>query len=112
VPTYEYRCQNDHVFDVRCSIAARPDVERCQTCDRPATRLISVPHVNNPEHCVLDYPGSKRLKAGYVHSHGDKIGTKVMSGPAGMTRPDRKHEHPIAKNVIPEPVRFRKPSTD
>ncbi len=112
MPNYNYSCSNDHVFEVRCRIADRPDVTPCEVCAEPAHREISVPHVNNPEHCVLDYPGSKRLKAGYVHSHGDKIGTKVMSGPGGMTRPDRKHEHPIAKNVIPEPVRFRKPSTD
>jgi len=36
---------------------------------------------------VPDYPGSKKLKAGYIHTHGDRPATKVQSGPGGCTNP-------------------------
>lgn len=34
---------------------------------------------------VPDYPGSKRLKAGYVHTHGDRPATRIQS--TGWTPP-------------------------
>ena len=36
---------------------------------------------------VPDYPGSKKIKAGYVHTHGDKSATKVQSGAGGCVNP-------------------------
>jgi hypothetical protein len=36
---------------------------------------------------VPDYPGSKKHKAGYVHSHGDRSATKVQSGYGGCVNP-------------------------
>jgi putative FmdB family regulatory protein len=36
---------------------------------------------------IPSYPGSLKQKAGYMHTHGDKPATKIMSGPAGCTAP-------------------------
>lgn len=36
---------------------------------------------------IPDYPGCKKKKAGYVHSHGDKPATKVQSGWGGCGNP-------------------------
>jgi putative FmdB family regulatory protein len=42
---------------------------------------------NTLTNIVPSYPGSLRQKAGYVHTHGDRPATKIMSGPAGCTSP-------------------------
>lgn len=36
---------------------------------------------------IPDYPGCKKKRAGYVHTHGDKSATKVQSGPGGCLNP-------------------------
>lgn len=33
------------------------------------------------------YPGCKRVKAGYIHTHGDQPATKVQSGYGGCGNP-------------------------
>lgn len=51
---------------------------------------------------ILDYPGSKRQKAGYTMSHGDKAATRVSSGAGGMINPRTSAEHPMAARIMPE----------
>ena len=36
---------------------------------------------------IPSYPGCKKQKAGYVHSHGDKDATKIQSGYGGCVGP-------------------------
>lgn len=127
MPVYDFECPDGHIYEVRCSIAEREQAFACthavytvgavtgdepgnEPCGQIGKRLISTPAM--PTTIVLDYPGSKRLKAGYVHSHGPRKASKIQSGYGGMVSPERKHLHPIANNVIPQAARFRKPSTD
>lgn len=52
-----------------------------RACGLAGKRLISAPAI--PSHIVVDYPGSKKHKAGYQHSHGDRPGTKIQVGSGG-----------------------------
>ena len=106
MPTYDYKCPNDHLHEIFCSVSARPDKPACPECGGVTRQVIlTAPHVWKNLY-VLDYPGSKALKAGYIHSHGDPGVSKVSSGAGGMLNPKTKELHPIAHNVIPE----RKPT--
>lgn len=105
MPTWTYECEQGHGFDRRDSIATREatPIIPCPTCQSPAKMVLAwAPRVNNTEVVILDYPGSKALKAGYVHSHGPKNATKVMSGPAGMLNPSTRPLHPVSSTVQPD----------
>ena len=39
---------------------------------------------------ILSYTGSKRFKAGFVHSHGDMRATRVQAGRGGAQGPKEK----------------------
>lgn len=105
MPTYDQRCPNGHVFERFCSIRERdanPE-PNCPECGLPSGQVFtSMPSINNTEVMILDYPGSKRLKAGYVHSHVDPGPTKVSVGAAGALNPSTKERHPAAQWVKPE----------
>jgi putative FmdB family regulatory protein len=45
VPIYEYKCENDHVFDVMQKMADEPLTE-CVECGAPAQRVLSAPAVH------------------------------------------------------------------
>lgn len=86
MPTYEYMCSNDHVHEARFSISERPEQHECPECKQMAKQVIlTAPAI--PSHIVIDYPGSKKHKAGYQHSHGDRKGTKIQSGYGGIITP-------------------------
>lgn len=117
MPTYDYRCPEGHVFEKFCSIRehdAEPNPP-CRetvdpdngsppfTCGQKSTQVFtSMPSVNNTEVMILDYPGSKRLKAGYVGGYVDPGPTKVSVGAAGALNPSMKERHPAAQYVTPE----------
>ena len=105
MPTYDYMCENDHVIEHFCSISAKPATLPCPTCTQPMKSVIlTAPHLwNNEVGGIFDYPGSKGLKAGYVHSHGDHGVRRVSSGPGGMLNPKSAPLHPLAHAVIPDP---------
>lgn len=107
MPNYDYECEQGHVFERRCSIAtkeAEPAIP-CETCGTPARYVIlTCPAINNTEVMILDYPGSKRLKAGYVHSHGDMDATKISVGAAGSLRPSDRPYHPLVQMVKPDRI--------
>lgn len=103
MPTYDYSCGDEsHDFEHFCSISAKPATLPCPTCQKDAKSIIkSVPHVWKGLY-ILDYPGSKALKAGYVHSHGDPGVQKVSSGFGGSLNPSTRDLHPLAKAAQPE----------
>ncbi len=109
MPVYDFGCSagDEHLFEHRCSIADKPASIPCpvEGCELQATQKhIGVPAM--PTTIIVDYPGSKRLKAGYVHSHGPKAATKTQFGYGGAVSPERKHLNPVADNVIPEAVKY------
>lgn len=108
MPTYDFICTNEHVHEVFCSISSKPTNPACPECGEVCRQaFLTAPHVWKGLY-VLDYPGSKSLKAGYIHSHGDPGVEKVSSGAGGMLNPKTKELHPIAHNVFPE----KKPSIE
>lgn len=111
MPVYDFECENGHLFEVRCSIANRTDEHRCdvEDCDALGRQvLLQAPMLNDPNVRILDYPGSKKFKAGYVHSHGDRAVSKVSVGAGGALNPSTKAVDPLVQHVRPDPVRFRK----
>lgn len=77
--------------------------EPCEATSRQVIRTVPIawiPGVN--KETVLDYPGSKRLKAGYIHHMVDPGVKKVSSGYGGMLNPQTKERHPIGKAVQAE----------
>ena len=116
MPTYEFECEEGHQFEIFCSISSKPENPSCPAefedgtiCGKTSRQVIlSAPFINNSELRILDYPGSKRLKAGYVHSHGPKMATKTQVGYGGKVEPVRRHLDPIADWAQPEALRHRK----
>jgi hypothetical protein len=105
MPVYDFECPDEHLYEVRCTYEDRQTkAHPCDACGKIGRSvLINAPRLNDPNKCVLSYPGSQRLKAGYVHSHGDKPATKIQAGYGGVLQENnRRHHHPIANNVIPE----------
>ena len=108
MPTFEYSCENGHRFEVRSSTSNKPDHPPCEVegCTAPTKQgfftapELWIPGVN--KETVLDYPGSKRLKAGYVHHMVDPGVKKVSSGYGGVLNPSFKERHPLAKVVQPD----------
>lgn len=103
MPTYDFKCSRDHVLEHFCSISAKPDTLPCPECGEPMRQVfLSAPHQWKNLY-VLDYPGSKALKAGFVHSHGDPGVRRVSVGAGGALNPKTSPLHPLARNVIPDP---------
>lgn len=105
MPTYEYACPSAHTHEIFCSISAKPSSPPCPTCGEACKQVfLTSPHVWKGLY-VLDYPGSKEKKAGYVHSHVDPGATRVSVGAGGALNPKSKELHPMAHKVIPDRVR-------
>ena len=105
MPTYDFQCENAHITELFCSISSKPDTRPCPECGAPSKQVFTTaPHVWK-NILVLDYPGSKALKAGYVHTHGDPGASKVSIGAAGALNPKTKELHPLAHSVMPEGLR-------
>lgn len=113
MPNYDYRCPRDHVWNRFCSIREHdaitdppcegPGEEVGARCGLPSHQVFtSMPSINNTEVMILDYPGSKRLKAGYVHAYVDPGVKKVSVGYGGALNPTTAPRHPAAKMVQPE----------
>ncbi len=86
MPTYVYACPNKHHQEHRSSISAKPETLPCPECGEPALPAINyMPAV--PTTIVVDYPGSKRFKAGYMHTHADRKGDKIQVGYGGKVTP-------------------------
>lgn len=118
MPTYEFRCPQGHDTEHFCSISAKPDRLECPhvgedgaACGEPAKQVFLtppeywIPGVN--KQTVLDYPGSKMHKAGYVHAYVDPGVKKVSVGAGGVLNPSTSPRHPMASQVKPE---WKKPA--
>lgn len=130
MPTYEYRCPDGHDFEIFCSISSKPEAppcpyERCTVdghddvlcksddpciavCGLPAKQVfLTAPDLwitgdSGNRKTVLDTPGAKAHKAGYVHSHGNIGVQKVSVGAGGALNPRTHREHPLAARVQPD----------
>lgn len=127
MPSYDFECPDGHIFELRSSITNKPDAPPCTHivheqevsligetrprvvptyCGKPSKQIFTtmpviwIPGVN--KETVLDYPGSKRLKAGYVHHMVDPGVKKVSSGYGGVLNPSFKDRHPLSKVVQPD----------
>ena len=79
---YDFKCPTcDILVEISCKIADRENAYSCATCGNPLIRQMSTPITCTT--IIPYYPGSKKVSAGYVHSHGDKNATKTLSGPYG-----------------------------
>ena len=102
MPTYEFMCPDAHVHEIFCSISSKPATPPCPVCGKDSKQaFLTAPHVWKGLY-VLDYPGSKALKAGFIHSHGDPGVSKVSVGAGGALNPKTQDLHPIAHNVFPD----------
>jgi putative FmdB family regulatory protein len=82
VPIYEYKCENDHVFDVIQKIADEPLTE-CQECGAPAARVLHpvAVHFKGSGFYNTDY-GKKKGAANGAGAEGSKE-SKGDSGSGG-----------------------------
>jgi predicted nucleic acid-binding Zn ribbon protein len=85
MPVYDYLCPNDHAHEHSCKIVERVDTRECPECGEIAKFQFGAPAIVT--HIVVDYPGSKKHKAGYQHTHGDRRGTKIQTGYGGKITP-------------------------
>ena len=78
MPMYDYRCTDEECGHVEESIEdSETIVITCSECGGESHRFFGeAPKIFNT--IVPDYPGSKKFKAGYIHTHGDKPKTKVQ----------------------------------
>lgn len=76
---YDFECEKcKHIFDDLVNgTEGKPDF--CPACgsQKGFVRQLCAPYI--PTKIIVDYPGSKRLKAGYVHTHGDRLAEKKGS---------------------------------
>lgn len=96
--TYDYECEQKHVFEIKCRISEHQSELQCPICGSNAKQIIIEAPVLLTE-IIPSYPGCKKNKAGYQHSHGDFSGTKVMSGPGGMINPKNQDKKEYGKKI-------------
>jgi putative FmdB family regulatory protein len=76
MPLYDYHCNScGHQEETIAPSGTR--VVACEKCGAVSERVfLSAPI--QMTHVIPSYPGCKRVKAGYVHTHGDRPRTKVQ----------------------------------
>jgi putative FmdB family regulatory protein len=79
VPIYEYKCENDHVFDVIQRMSDDPLTE-CQECGAPAVRVLHpvAVHFKGSGFYNTDY--GKKKKGAAAGSSGEGSGESKDSG--------------------------------
>jgi putative FmdB family regulatory protein len=84
MPMYDFQCSNGHQFEDICGVNELPVCPECganteKVWNKSPPVLVAI---------IPDYPGSKRFKAGYTHTHfADQNATKVQSGYGGCVNP-------------------------
>jgi putative FmdB family regulatory protein len=95
MPIYEYRCQNDHRFEVLQKFADEPLTE-CEVCGAPATRVLHpvAIHFKGSGFYSTDYGRkSKSASDGKSESSSDsKSSDKSDSKPSGSSEPKKAAE--------------------
>jgi putative FmdB family regulatory protein len=82
MPTYEYRCQNGHTFEVIQSMSDDP-VETCEVCGAPVERVFHpvAVHFKGSGFYTTDY--AKKAKAGASKDGGGDTGSSESSDSSG-----------------------------
>ena len=83
MPMYDFVCACGTETE---EIVEAGETVSCEKCGKPMQRIWNK-FPASPTHIIVDYPGAKRLKAGYVHSHGDRPATRIQSGYGGSQSP-------------------------
>lgn len=66
--TYDFECQRCEAVFTDTVEGCDGQPEECPDCKGTVfKKLLSTPNI--PKKIVIDYPGSKQFKAGYVHTH-------------------------------------------
>lgn len=85
---YDFECPK--CGKIREELVSNPDEKiLCDNCGKNMHRIFVKSAVILTT-IIPSYPGCKTQKAGYVHTHGDRPATKVLSGPAGCVNPPSK----------------------
>lgn len=95
---YDYDCTKGHRFEIRSSIADKPESPVCPECGEPSHFVFTKAPVLFST-IIPTYPGALKQKAGYVHSHGDKPATRTQVGYGGAVQKGGVSDW--VKNVIP-----------
>ena len=66
-------------------LLSKGEIPLCPECQNELKTLPARPHVLTE--IIPSYPGCKKQKAGYVHTHGDHEATKIQSGYGGGQGP-------------------------
>jgi putative FmdB family regulatory protein len=92
MPIYEYRCQNDHRFEVLQKFADEP-VSECEVCGAPATRVLHpvAIHFKGSGFYSTDYGrGKKAASDAKAESTGDSKPAKEKSDKGSGEAPSKK----------------------
>ena len=84
MPLYDFECSHCGTLFEEIIPAVQTTLE-CPKCQKSADRKLGGTKVLT--NIIPAYPGCKRQKAGYVHTHGDKKATKIQSGYGGCVSP-------------------------
>jgi putative FmdB family regulatory protein len=86
VPIYEYKCDNDHVFDVMQKMSEEPLTE-CVECGAPARRVLTAPavHFKGSGFYNTDYGKRKVGGNGAGSGEGTSSDSKPDSGSSGSS---------------------------
>jgi putative FmdB family regulatory protein len=87
MPTYEYRCENGHTFDVMQRISDDP-VQTCETCGAPVQRVFHpvAVHFKGSGFYNTDYGTRKRAREQQKDSGGDGGKPAEKSGDSGSAK--------------------------
>jgi putative FmdB family regulatory protein len=82
MPTYVYKCENGHTFEVLQSMS-EDSLDTCETCGAPAQRVLFAPavHFKGSGFYTTDYARKGKNKAGGADSGGsESSGSDSSSG--------------------------------
>jgi len=87
MPIYEYRCENEHTFEVLQSMSDDP-VTVCEVCGSPVQRVLHSPavHFKGSGFYTTDYGSKKRPKGGEASDSGPKSSSDGDSKSGGDSK--------------------------
>jgi putative FmdB family regulatory protein len=86
MPTYEYRCQNGHTFEVVQRMSDDP-VETCEVCGAPVERVFHpvAVHFKGSGFYTTDYAKKAKAESGTDGGSSDSGGSDSGSSESGST---------------------------
>lgn len=85
MPLYDFECACGNTDECICSMDTK--TQECPKCQGLMHRVFTNKCATVLTTIIPSYPGSKKMAAGYVHSHADRPATKVQSGYGGSQSP-------------------------